>query len=133
MQKTDITQQALESLGASRVRRVLIVGRRGPLQIACTIKVQELFSACQFQQSFLLSFSLPNSLTRSPIYLLVSPFSLFLFLGPSYFILSSFHHFASTLFNFITAHAIVIVIGLMLILTSAENSIHHLFHHPLAK
>ncbi|XP_017338880.1 NADPH:adrenodoxin oxidoreductase, mitochondrial isoform X6 [Ictalurus punctatus] len=38
LKKTDITQQALESLGASRVRRVLIVGRRGPLQIACTIK-----------------------------------------------------------------------------------------------
>ncbi|KAM9463296.1 NADPH:adrenodoxin oxidoreductase, mitochondrial isoform 2-T3 [Clarias gariepinus] len=38
LQKTDITQQALESLKASRVRRVLIVGRRGPLQIACTIK-----------------------------------------------------------------------------------------------
>ncbi|KAB5555777.1 hypothetical protein PHYPO_G00038020 [Pangasianodon hypophthalmus] len=38
LKKTDITQQALESLRASRVRRVLIVGRRGPLQIACTIK-----------------------------------------------------------------------------------------------
>ncbi|XP_062858925.1 NADPH:adrenodoxin oxidoreductase, mitochondrial isoform X2 [Trichomycterus rosablanca] len=36
--KTDITQHALEALAASRVRRVLIVGRRGPLQIACTIK-----------------------------------------------------------------------------------------------
>ncbi|KAF5909074.1 NADPH:adrenodoxin oxidoreductase, mitochondrial, partial [Clarias magur] len=38
LKKTDITQQALKTLKASRVRRVLIVGRRGPLQIACTIK-----------------------------------------------------------------------------------------------
>ncbi|KAK3560025.1 hypothetical protein QTP86_033817 [Hemibagrus guttatus] len=38
LKKTDITQQALESLRASQVHRVLIVGRRGPLQIACTIK-----------------------------------------------------------------------------------------------
>ncbi|TSL04198.1 NADPH:adrenodoxin oxidoreductase, mitochondrial [Bagarius yarrelli] len=38
LKRTDITQQALESLKASKVRRILIVGRRGPLQIACTIK-----------------------------------------------------------------------------------------------
>ncbi|XP_036427990.1 NADPH:adrenodoxin oxidoreductase, mitochondrial [Colossoma macropomum] len=38
LKKTDITQHALDTLAASRVRRVLIVGRRGPLQIACTIK-----------------------------------------------------------------------------------------------
>ncbi|KAJ8283874.1 hypothetical protein COCON_G00027240 [Conger conger] len=36
--KTDITQPSLEALAASRVRRVLIVGRRGPLQVAFTIK-----------------------------------------------------------------------------------------------
>ncbi|CAB1338170.1 unnamed protein product [Coregonus sp. 'balchen'] len=36
--KTDITQHALDSLAESSVRRVLIVGRRGPLQVACTIK-----------------------------------------------------------------------------------------------
>ncbi|KAJ8363601.1 hypothetical protein SKAU_G00124320 [Synaphobranchus kaupii] len=35
---TDITQPSLEALANSRVRRVLIVGRRGPLQVACTIK-----------------------------------------------------------------------------------------------
>uniref|UniRef100_A0A673IE63 NADPH:adrenodoxin oxidoreductase, mitochondrial n=1 Tax=Sinocyclocheilus rhinocerous TaxID=307959 RepID=A0A673IE63_9TELE len=35
---TDITQNALEALAGSKVRRVLIVGQRGPLQIACTIK-----------------------------------------------------------------------------------------------
>lgn len=39
LQKTDITQPALEALEKSQVRRVLIVGRRGPIQIACTIKV----------------------------------------------------------------------------------------------
>lgn len=39
LQTTDITQPALEALAGSRVRRVLIVGRRGPIQIACTIKV----------------------------------------------------------------------------------------------
>ncbi|XP_028264435.1 NADPH:adrenodoxin oxidoreductase, mitochondrial [Parambassis ranga] len=38
LKKTDITQPALEALAASRVRRVLIVGRRGPMQVACTIK-----------------------------------------------------------------------------------------------
>uniref|UniRef100_A0AAQ5X3Q3 NADPH:adrenodoxin oxidoreductase, mitochondrial n=1 Tax=Amphiprion ocellaris TaxID=80972 RepID=A0AAQ5X3Q3_AMPOC len=38
LKKTDITQPALEALAQSQVRRVLIVGRRGPMQIACTIK-----------------------------------------------------------------------------------------------
>ncbi|XP_051274416.1 NADPH:adrenodoxin oxidoreductase, mitochondrial [Dicentrarchus labrax] len=38
LKKTDITQPALEALAESHVRRVLIVGRRGPVQIACTIK-----------------------------------------------------------------------------------------------
>lgn len=41
LQKTDITQPALEALAESQVRRVLIVGRRGPIQVACTIKVSE--------------------------------------------------------------------------------------------
>ncbi|XP_034050070.1 NADPH:adrenodoxin oxidoreductase, mitochondrial isoform X2 [Thalassophryne amazonica] len=38
LKKTDITQPALEVLAESHVRNVLIVGRRGPTQIACTIK-----------------------------------------------------------------------------------------------
>ncbi|XP_018515872.1 NADPH:adrenodoxin oxidoreductase, mitochondrial [Lates calcarifer] len=38
LKKTDITQPALEALTGSQVRRVLIVGRRGPMQVACTIK-----------------------------------------------------------------------------------------------
>ncbi|XP_053197146.1 NADPH:adrenodoxin oxidoreductase, mitochondrial [Scomber japonicus] len=38
LKETDITQPALEALAESHVRRVLIVGRRGPMQIACTIK-----------------------------------------------------------------------------------------------
>ncbi|XP_035002278.1 NADPH:adrenodoxin oxidoreductase, mitochondrial [Hippoglossus stenolepis] len=38
LKKTDITQLALEALAESHVRRVLIVGRRGPVQVACTIK-----------------------------------------------------------------------------------------------
>ncbi|XP_068440073.1 NADPH:adrenodoxin oxidoreductase, mitochondrial isoform X1 [Clinocottus analis] len=38
LKKTDITQPALEALAESQVRRVLIVGRRGPTQVACTIK-----------------------------------------------------------------------------------------------
>uniref|UniRef100_A0A671LB21 Ferredoxin reductase n=1 Tax=Sinocyclocheilus anshuiensis TaxID=1608454 RepID=A0A671LB21_9TELE len=38
LKDTDITQNALEALAGSKVRRVLIVGQRGPLQIACTIK-----------------------------------------------------------------------------------------------
>ncbi|KAJ8399742.1 hypothetical protein AAFF_G00408470 [Aldrovandia affinis] len=45
LKKTDITVQSLEALAASKVRRVLIVGRRGPLQVACTIKeVREMVS-----------------------------------------------------------------------------------------
>uniref|UniRef100_A0A8C6PPN1 NADPH:adrenodoxin oxidoreductase, mitochondrial n=1 Tax=Nothobranchius furzeri TaxID=105023 RepID=A0A8C6PPN1_NOTFU len=39
LKKTDITQPALEALAQSRVCRVLIVGRRGPMQVASTIKV----------------------------------------------------------------------------------------------
>ncbi|XP_040923010.1 NADPH:adrenodoxin oxidoreductase, mitochondrial [Toxotes jaculatrix] len=38
LEKTDITQPALGALSKSQVRRVLIVGRRGPIQVACTIK-----------------------------------------------------------------------------------------------
>ncbi|KAM9774070.1 NADPH:adrenodoxin oxidoreductase, mitochondrial isoform X1 [Syngnathus typhle] len=38
LKKTDITQPALEALMESKIRRVLIVGRRGPMQVACTIK-----------------------------------------------------------------------------------------------
>lgn len=38
LKKTDITKPALEALAQSQVRRVLIVGRRGPVQVACTIK-----------------------------------------------------------------------------------------------
>lgn len=38
LKKTDITTPALEALASSQVSRVLIVGRRGPLQVACTIK-----------------------------------------------------------------------------------------------
>lgn len=38
LKKTDITAGSLEAIADSRVRRVLIVGRRGPLQVACTIK-----------------------------------------------------------------------------------------------
>lgn len=38
-QKTDITEASLEILRQSRVKTVWIVGRRGPLQVAFTIKV----------------------------------------------------------------------------------------------
>ncbi|KAL2101850.1 hypothetical protein ACEWY4_003611 [Coilia grayii] len=38
LKTTDITQVALDALAGSQVRRVLIVGRRGPMQVACTIK-----------------------------------------------------------------------------------------------
>lgn len=38
LKKTDITDPALKALATSRVSRVLIVGRRGPMQVACTIK-----------------------------------------------------------------------------------------------
>lgn len=38
LQRTDITQQALHALRASRVQEVNVIGRRGPLQAAFTIK-----------------------------------------------------------------------------------------------
>ncbi|XP_067914020.1 NADPH:adrenodoxin oxidoreductase, mitochondrial isoform X2 [Heterodontus francisci] len=38
LKKTDITAYALEAIAASKVKRVLLVGRRGPLQVAFTIK-----------------------------------------------------------------------------------------------
>ncbi|KAE8576835.1 hypothetical protein XENTR_v10004337 [Xenopus tropicalis] len=38
LRKTDITQTALDALSQSRIRRVWMVGRRGPLQVAFTIK-----------------------------------------------------------------------------------------------
>jgi hypothetical protein len=37
-QTTDMTEHALEMLSRSRVRRVRVIGRRGPLQVAFTIK-----------------------------------------------------------------------------------------------
>ncbi|KAF2279342.1 nucleotide-binding domain-containing protein [Westerdykella ornata] len=43
LRKTDITEAALETLAKSRVKRVKVVGRRGPLQAAFTVKeVREL-------------------------------------------------------------------------------------------
>lgn len=45
LRKTDITEYALESLSKSRVKRVRVVGRRGPLQAAFTVKeLRELLS-----------------------------------------------------------------------------------------
>lgn len=37
-QKTDITEYSLDVLSKSRVKKVTLVGRRGPLQVAFTIK-----------------------------------------------------------------------------------------------
>ena len=43
LRKTDITEEAIETLNKSRVKRVRVVGRRGPLQAPFTIKeVREL-------------------------------------------------------------------------------------------
>jgi adrenodoxin-NADP+ reductase len=45
LRKTDITAQAVEALSRSRVKRVRVVGRRGPLQAAFTVKeLRELLS-----------------------------------------------------------------------------------------
>ncbi|EEB17142.1 NADPH:adrenodoxin oxidoreductase, putative [Pediculus humanus corporis] len=38
LKHTDITEYALEALNGSKVKNVCLIGRRGPLQIACTIK-----------------------------------------------------------------------------------------------
>ncbi|KAI0489723.1 hypothetical protein F4859DRAFT_461983 [Xylaria cf. heliscus] len=45
LRKSDITEYALETLSKSRIKRVHIVGRRGPMQTAATIKeVRELIN-----------------------------------------------------------------------------------------
>ncbi|KAG0142501.1 hypothetical protein CROQUDRAFT_135531 [Cronartium quercuum f. sp. fusiforme G11] len=45
LSKTDISERALENLSRSKVKRVEIVGRRGPLQMSCTTKeLRELLS-----------------------------------------------------------------------------------------
>ncbi|KAF5025175.1 hypothetical protein F66182_2751 [Fusarium sp. NRRL 66182] len=45
LRKTDITEKALETLSQSRVKRVHVVGRRGPMQASFTIKeVRELMN-----------------------------------------------------------------------------------------
>ncbi|XP_043941111.1 NADPH:adrenodoxin oxidoreductase, mitochondrial [Protopterus annectens] len=38
LQKTDITSTSLDAIAASKVKRIILVGRRGPLQVAFTIK-----------------------------------------------------------------------------------------------
>lgn len=38
LRKTDITEYSLEALSRSKIKKVYIVGRRGPLQAAFTIK-----------------------------------------------------------------------------------------------
>ncbi len=38
LKETDITEAALEKLSKSRIKRVFLVGRRGPIQVAFTIK-----------------------------------------------------------------------------------------------
>ncbi|ORY04847.1 nucleotide-binding domain-containing protein [Basidiobolus meristosporus CBS 931.73] len=45
LRKTDITEHALEALSRSRIKRVHIVGRRGPLQVSFTTKeLREMFA-----------------------------------------------------------------------------------------
>ena len=36
LRKTDMTEQALATLSRSRVKRVRVIGRRGPMQVRCT-------------------------------------------------------------------------------------------------
>uniref|UniRef100_A0A1B6CMT6 NADPH:adrenodoxin oxidoreductase, mitochondrial n=1 Tax=Clastoptera arizonana TaxID=38151 RepID=A0A1B6CMT6_9HEMI len=38
LRKTDVTEYALDALSKSRVKKVVLIGRRGPLQVAFTIK-----------------------------------------------------------------------------------------------
>ena len=37
LQKTDIAERAVDELSRSRIKRVKLIGRRGPLQVAFTI------------------------------------------------------------------------------------------------
>ncbi|CAG7725295.1 unnamed protein product [Allacma fusca] len=48
--KTDIASHALETLSKSRIKRVSVIGRRGPLQVSFTIKeLRELIGICPTQ------------------------------------------------------------------------------------
>jgi adrenodoxin-NADP+ reductase len=39
LRKTDITETAIDALIKSRVKRVRVVGRRGPLQVRCRVSI----------------------------------------------------------------------------------------------
>ncbi len=53
LRKTDITEAALEKLSSSRIKKVTILGRRGPLNVAFTIKeLRELIHLKDCKPSF---------------------------------------------------------------------------------
>ncbi|OCL08067.1 FAD/NAD(P)-binding domain-containing protein [Glonium stellatum] len=67
LRKTDITEQALETLARSKVRSVKVVGRRGPLQAAFTIKeVRELMNLPSVSFEPIDSSLFPNEITKLP-------------------------------------------------------------------
>ena len=41
LRKTDITEQALQTLSESKIRSVRVVGRRGPIQVSLSLRCQE--------------------------------------------------------------------------------------------
>ncbi|TDZ22620.1 NADPH:adrenodoxin oxidoreductase [Colletotrichum orbiculare MAFF 240422] len=58
LRRTDITENALAHLAASRVKRVHVVGRRGPMQAAFTIKEGSLAQPSEADKSWSLDFCL---------------------------------------------------------------------------
>ncbi|KAK0743573.1 NADPH:adrenodoxin oxidoreductase-like protein [Schizothecium vesticola] len=63
LRKSDIAAHAVETLAKSRIKRVHIVGRRGPMQAAFTIK--EIRELMKFPSAFLPASSLPTRLSAA--------------------------------------------------------------------
>ncbi|RBR22766.1 uncharacterized protein FIESC28_04329 [Fusarium coffeatum] len=67
LRKTDITEKALETLSKSRIKRVHVVGRRGPMQASFTIKeVRELMNLKDVAFSPLNRSLIPENLKALP-------------------------------------------------------------------
>lgn len=67
LRETDMSEQALTALSKSKVKRVRIVGRRGPMQLACTIKeVRELMRLPSIAFDPINSSLLPQDISNFP-------------------------------------------------------------------
>ena len=69
LKETDITEAALEKLSKSRIKHVTLVGRRGPLQVAFTIKeLREMLHITKCKPNFdKKDFQVPRDVIKSLI------------------------------------------------------------------